>query len=197
MFSTSRPSRRHLLVGGAVGALALAATAVLPTTDAMAATGCAVTYTTNSWQGGFTANVTVKNLGDPVSNWTLGFSFPDGGQRLVQGWSATWQQSGAAVTARSLDYNGALGTGASTTVGFNGSWTGSNPNPTAFTLNGTVCTGGTSTPPPPSRRRRPRPLPRRPPRRPPAPHRSRSTGSSGSAGSTSATSTAARSNCAA
>ncbi|WP_405094070.1 cellulase family glycosylhydrolase [Micromonospora sp. NBC_01392] len=148
MFSTSRPSRRHLLVGGAVGALALAATAVLPTTDAMAATGCAVTYTTNSWQGGFTANVTVKNLGDPVSNWTLGFSFPDGGQRLVQGWSATWQQSGAAVTARSLDYNGALGTGASTTVGFNGSWTGSNPNPTAFTLNGTVCTGGTSTPPP-------------------------------------------------
>ncbi|MCZ7437848.1 cellulase family glycosylhydrolase [Micromonospora sp. WMMC241] len=146
MFSIPRPSRRHLLVGGAVGALALAATAVLPTTNAMAATGCAVTYTTNSWQGGFTANLTIKNLGDPVNNWTLGFTFPDGGQRLVQGWSATWQQSGSAVTGRSLDYNGSLGTGASTTVGFNGSWTGSNPNPTSFTLNGTVCTGGTTTP---------------------------------------------------
>ncbi|MDG4801089.1 cellulase family glycosylhydrolase [Micromonospora sp. WMMD980] len=147
MFSIPRPSRRHLLVGSAVGALALAATAVLPTTNAMAATGCAVTYTTNSWQGGFTANLTIKNLGDPVSNWTLGFTFPDGGQRLVQGWSATWQQSGSAVTGRSLDYNGTLGTGASTTVGFNGSWTGSNPSPTSFTLNGTACTGGTTTPP--------------------------------------------------
>ncbi|WBC17956.1 cellulase family glycosylhydrolase [Micromonospora sp. WMMA1998] len=148
MFSIPRPSRRHLFVGAAVGALALAATAVLPSTNAMAATGCAVTYTTNSWQGGFTATVTVKNLGDPVNGWTLGFTFPDGGQRVVQGWSATWQQSGSVVTGRSLDYNGALGTGASTTVGFNGSWTGSNPSPTSFTLNGTACTGGTGTPPP-------------------------------------------------
>ncbi|MFG1659652.1 cellulase family glycosylhydrolase [Micromonospora chersina] len=150
MFSIPRPSRRHLLVGGAVGALALAATAVLPSTNAMAATGCAVTYTTNSWQGGFTATVTVKNLGDPVNNWTLGFSFPDAGQRVVQGWSATWQQSGSAVTAQSMSYNGSLGTGASTTIGFNGSWTGANPAPTAFTLNGTACTGGTTptTPPP-------------------------------------------------
>ncbi|MFE9959631.1 cellulase family glycosylhydrolase [Micromonospora sp. NPDC005299] len=144
MFSIPRPSRRHLLVGGAVGALALAATAVLPSTNAMAATGCAVTYTTNSWQGGFTATVTVKNLGDPVKGWTLGFSFPDAGQRVTQGWSATWQQSGSAVTARSMSYNGSLATGASTTVGFNGSWTGANPAPTAFTLNGTACTGATT-----------------------------------------------------
>lgn len=151
MFSIPRPSRRHLLVGGAVGALALAATAALPSTSAMAATGCAVTYTTNSWQGGFTATVTVKNLGDPVNNWTLGFSFPDAGQRVVQGWSATWQQSGSAVTAQSMSYNGSLGTGASTTIGFNGSWTGANPAPTAFTLNGTACTGGpTPTTPPPT-----------------------------------------------
>ncbi|MFE9206417.1 cellulase family glycosylhydrolase [Micromonospora sp. NPDC007230] len=144
MTSIPRPSRRHLLVGGAVGALALAATAVLPSTDAMAATGCAVTYTTNSWQGGFTATVTIQNLGDPVNGWTLGFTFPNSGQRVTQGWSATFQQSGSAVTAQSLSYNGALATGASTTIGFNGSWTTVNPAPTAFTLNGTTCTGGTS-----------------------------------------------------
>ncbi|MCW3844154.1 cellulase family glycosylhydrolase [Micromonospora yasonensis] len=148
MISIPRRSRRELLVGGAVGALALAATAVLPMTDAMAATGCAVTYTTSSWQGGFTATVTIQNLGDPVTNWTLGFTFPNSGQRVTQGWSATWQQSGSAVTARSLDYNGALSTGASTTIGFNGSWTTANPSPTSFTLNGTTCTGGTTTPPP-------------------------------------------------
>jgi endoglucanase len=150
MFSIPRPSRRHLLAGGAVGALAVAATAALPAPNASAATGCAVSYTTSSWQGGFTATVTVKNLGDPVNGWTLAFTFPDSGQRVTQGWSATWQQSGSAVTARSMSYNGALATGASTTVGFNGSWTGANPAPTAFTLNGTACTGGTTptTPPP-------------------------------------------------
>ncbi|NBE79909.1 cellulase family glycosylhydrolase [Micromonospora rubida] len=139
-----RPSRRHLAVAGAVGALTLGATATLPATNAMAATGCAVTYTTNSWAGGFTASVTIKNLGDAVNGWTLGFGFPHSGQRVVQGWSATFNQTGSAVTAQSLSYNGSLATGASTNIGFNGSWTGNNPAPTSFALNGTVCTGGTT-----------------------------------------------------
>ena len=143
----SRP-RRLLVAAGAVGALTLGALAALPTTSAMAATGCSVTYTTNSWSGGFTASVTITNLGDAVNDWTLGFSFPDSGQRLTQGWSATWSQSGSAVTARSMSWNGALATGASTNIGFNGNFTGNNPSPTSFTLNGTVCTGSVTTPPP-------------------------------------------------
>ncbi|MER7455956.1 cellulase family glycosylhydrolase [Micromonospora sp. NPDC126480] len=143
----SLASRRKLFATGAVCALTLGASAALSTANAVAATGCAVTYTTNSWPGGFTASVVIRNLGDPVSDWTLGFSFPDSGQRVVQGWSATYSQSGAAVTARSMSYNGALATGGSTTIGFNGSWTSSNPSPTSFTLNGTVCTGGTTNPP--------------------------------------------------
>lgn len=147
MTSTSRPSRRSLLAAGAVGALAMAAAALLPSTNAMAAAGCAVTYTTNDWPGGMTANITIKNLGDPVSQWTLGFTFPNSGQRVTQGWSADFRQSGSVVTAQNLDYNGALATGASTTIGFNGSWTTANPAPTTFTLNGTTCTGSTTTPP--------------------------------------------------
>ncbi|SCF13375.1 endoglucanase [Micromonospora haikouensis] len=139
-----RPSRRQLVVAGAVGALTLGATAILPATNAMAATGCAVTYTTNSWSGGFTASISVKNLGDPINGWTLGFTFPDQGQKVTQGWSATYQQSGSAVTAQSLSYNGSLATGAATSIGFNGTFTGGNPTPTSFTLNGTVCTGGTT-----------------------------------------------------
>ncbi|BCL17998.1 cellulase family glycosylhydrolase [Micromonospora sagamiensis] len=150
MTDIPRPFRRQLAVAGAIGALAMGATAVLPTEDAVAAAGCAVTYTASSWTGGFTASITITNLGDPVDGWTLGFSFPDAGQRVGQGWSATYSQTGAAVTARSLSYNGALATGASTNIGFNGTWTGSNPTPTSFTLNGTVCTGGAgpTTPPP-------------------------------------------------
>src|SRR3954471_3840309 len=74
---------------------------------ANAAVACDVAYSTNDWQGGFTANVTLKNLGDPLTNWTLGFNFA-GGQQLQQGWSATWAQSGTAVTAKNLSWNGAL-----------------------------------------------------------------------------------------
>jgi hypothetical protein len=59
------------------------------------------------------------------------------------------------VTVTNAPYNA---TAANTSFGFNGSWTGSNPVPTTFALNGTTCTGsvtgsptpGTSTTPSPS-----------------------------------------------
>ncbi|OZV83924.1 endoglucanase [Micromonospora echinospora] len=150
MTDIPRPFRRQLAVAGAIGALAMGATAILPTEDAVAAAGCEVTYTTSSWTGGFTASISIRNLGDAINGWTLGFSFPDAGQRVGQGWSATYSQTGPAVTARNMSYNGALASGASTSIGFNGTWTGSNPVPTSFTLNGTVCNGATNptTPPP-------------------------------------------------
>ncbi len=54
----------------------------------MAAPVCAVTYTASTWQGGFSANITVKNVGDAVNGWTLGFTFPNTGQKVGSGWSA-------------------------------------------------------------------------------------------------------------
>jgi hypothetical protein len=110
-------------------------------TSAGAAAGCRVDYTvTNQWQGGFGANVTVTNLGDAVSGWTLEWSF-SAGQQVMQLWGGEFSQSGSAVTVRNASWNGSLATGASATPGFNGSWTGSNPVPTSFKLNGVVCTG--------------------------------------------------------
>ncbi|WP_433362838.1 glycoside hydrolase family 6 protein [Streptosporangium sp. CA-115845] len=140
-------SRRHAWRNrAATTAALLVAAAGLATGQAAtahAAVACDVAYTTNDWQGGFTASVTVKNLGDPLTGWTLGFSFPTTTQQLTQGWSATWAQSGQAVTAKNLDWNGNLATGASTSIGFNGSWSGTNPKPTSFTVNGVAC-GGTT-----------------------------------------------------
>ncbi|HET6704839.1 cellulose binding domain-containing protein, partial [Amycolatopsis sp.] len=52
---------------------------------------------------------------------------------------ATFAQSGGAVTAKNLSWNGALAPNASTGIGFNGTYSGSNPAPTAFTLNGNTC----------------------------------------------------------
>ncbi|WP_433372316.1 glycoside hydrolase family 48 protein [Streptosporangium sp. CA-115845] len=144
------PRFRRRVAALALLSLAAGTTTALAASPALAAVACDVTYTTNDWQGGFTANLTVKNLGDPLTGWTLGFSFPTTTQKVTQGWSATWAQSGQAVTAKNLDWNGNLATGASTSIGFNGSWSGTNPKPTSFTVNGVACGGTTPVNQPPT-----------------------------------------------
>jgi len=132
---------RRLLVGAAAAAAVGAVTLIVLPNVAQAASGCQVTYTTNDWgtgSGGFTASVTVTNLGDAVSAWTLRFGFPNG-QQITQGWSATWSQSGKNVTGTALSWNASLAPGASTGIGFNASYSGTNAAPTAFTLNGVAC----------------------------------------------------------
>jgi hypothetical protein len=136
--------RTGLVAGLAAIGLVITAAAALanaPTAQAAAA-GCKVTYAVGSqWTNGFGADVAITNLGDPVSSWTLRWSFASG-QAVTQAWNATVTQSGSAVTAVNAGYNGALATGGSTSFGFNGSWASSNPVPISFTLNGTTCTGG-------------------------------------------------------
>lgn len=138
-----RLSRFRMLAAIAVPLAAAAAVSAVSITGASAAAGCRVGYTIGSqWQGGFTANVTVTNLGDPLNGWTLTWTF-GAGQQVTQAWNATVSQSGAQVTARNASWNGNLATNASAGFGFNGSWNNAtNPAPASFTLNGTVCTGG-------------------------------------------------------
>lgn len=101
---------------------------------------CSVVYTVRSqWDNGFTADVTVTNNGPAVNGWTLGLMFHHG-QQLTNGWSATWSQTGPMVTARNVDWNATLATGASTTVSFNGTHLGDNPPAEHFTLNNVPCT---------------------------------------------------------
>lgn len=101
---------------------------------------CAVKYTTNDWNTGFTASVRITNTSaQPLTSWRLAFTFP-AGQTVTNGWSAAFSQTGANVTASNAAWNGTLAAGASTDIGFNGSHTGFNTRPSAFTLNGTACT---------------------------------------------------------
>jgi hypothetical protein len=135
------------LVAAGVGLL-VSSTVVAALPAGAAAEGCSVTYAVSSqWQGGFGANVTITNLGDPLSSWTLTWSY-GAGQTVTQAWNTSLTQSGSAVTARNVSYNGSVPTNGTVSFGFNGSWTGSNPAPTSFALNGVTCTGGTTTPPP-------------------------------------------------
>ncbi|MEU8218005.1 non-reducing end alpha-L-arabinofuranosidase family hydrolase [Micromonospora taraxaci] len=144
----SRATNVGLVSAGVALLLSSSVVAALPA--GAAAAGCSVNYAVASqWQGGFTANVSVTNLGDPLTSWTLTWSY-GAGQTVTQAWSTSLTQSGSAVTARNVSYNGAVPTNGSVSFGFNGSWTGSNPAPTSFALNGVTCTGGTTptTPPP-------------------------------------------------
>ena len=141
--------RRTVLAG--LAAVTMGAAPVLVAANAgAAAAGCSVAYSVASqWSTGFTANVTVTNLGDPINGWTLTWTFA-AGQRVTQGWNAEFPATGPQVQARNAGYNPAIATGGTVSFGFNGSWSGSNPAPTAFSLNGVACTGGTTPTTPPT-----------------------------------------------
>jgi hypothetical protein len=110
-----------------------------PTPTPAPGSGCKVSYSVNQWPGGFTANMTLTNTGSTTINgWTLVFTFPTS-QQVTQGWNGIFTQQGSNVTIVSQSYNPTIAPGASLNPGFNGSWSGSNPSPTSFTLNGVTC----------------------------------------------------------
>ncbi|WP_406067530.1 glycoside hydrolase family 9 protein [Micromonospora sp. NBC_01638] len=128
-------------VDAAGNASAPSPTVTVTTAPAQPTAPCKVEYATSDWNTGFTANLTLTNTGTTALNgWSLAFTFPSTGQKVGQGWSANYTQTGTAVTATNLSYNGTLAPGASIGFGFNGTHTGANPKPTSFTLNGTPCT---------------------------------------------------------
>lgn len=110
-------------------------------TDPTPTGACTVTYRiTNQWSGGFQADVQLSNTGSSAWNgWSLGWSFADG-QRITQLWNAEYTQSGSAVTARNVGWNGGVAAGSSVSFGFTGSWSGTNARPAAFKLGETSCT---------------------------------------------------------
>ncbi|HEY1572373.1 MAG TPA: glycoside hydrolase family 6 protein [Pseudonocardiaceae bacterium] len=114
-----------------------------------AASGCSVTYSiVTQWDVGFTNDIKVTNTGDPITSWTLKYSY-SAGQALQSGWNGEWSQTGSNVTVTSETWNGALATGATVDMGANFAYSGTNPAPTSFSFNGVQCTtGGTTAPPP-------------------------------------------------
>src|SRR5258707_58098 len=109
-----------------------------------ASSACAVNYQVNQWSGGFTAQVQITNNGAALTSWALTWTFA-GNQLISSAWNASVTQTGAAVTAQNLGYNGSLPTGGSQQFGFQATVANSNAVPTNFALNGLSC-GGTATP---------------------------------------------------
>jgi len=130
--------RRRTLALATAAVVAGAGLVVAAAPAATAATACAVVYTPNSWSTGFTADVKVTNNGTAVSSWTVSWAFA-GDQKVTSAWNATVSQSGSAVTATNVAWNGSLAGGATTSFGFQGTYSGTNATPTAFTFNGVSC----------------------------------------------------------
>ena len=140
-----RLTRRPWLWALASVALVLSTVTALPASGTAA--GCQVDYTAGQWSGGYTASLHVTNLGAALSSWQVQWTYA-GDQKVTSAWNAKVGQIGAVVTAANETYNAALAAGASTDFGVQGTWSASDPTPTAFTLNGTACTGAVTTDPP-------------------------------------------------
>jgi endoglucanase len=79
---------------------------------------CTVAYqVTNSWQGGFQANVTVTAGATAINGWTVTWTFT-GGQVIQSLWNGTFTPSGPNVTVKDVGWNGALSPGGTAQFGF-------------------------------------------------------------------------------
>ncbi|MFG1809571.1 glycosyl hydrolase [Streptomyces sp. NPDC049040] len=114
----------------AAGNISAASAALTVTTTAPSGgKTCTATYsTTTSWGSGFIADVTVKAGSGRVSSWKVTWTF-SGNQKITNAWNASTAQTGASVTARNLSYNGSLAPGASTSFGFQGTFSGAATTP--------------------------------------------------------------------
>jgi endoglucanase len=104
--------------------------------------GCEVDYSSSKWGSGQVATVKVTNTGEKAwDGWTLGFDFP-ASQKITNGWSATWTQDGASVTAASLPWNTKIAPGKSTYLGFVATSGATDADPTTFRIDGKACSTG-------------------------------------------------------
>ena len=84
----------------------------------------------NDWGSGFTATVTITNSGTAATkSWRVAWTWA-GNQQITNSWNGTVTQSGAAVTAVNVGWNGAIAPGASASFGFQGTYSGTNGAPT-------------------------------------------------------------------
>jgi endoglucanase len=101
---------------------------------------CSIRYVPNTWNTGFTAEVNITNGGTAtIDGWTLTFRFTDN-QTITGRWNATVTQNQQGVTATPVDHNRTIAPNGTVSFGFQGTHSGANPSPTAFTLNGNPCT---------------------------------------------------------
>lgn len=104
-----------------------------PTTQPTTPAGGACTATiaiTNSWSGGFQAEVTVRAGTSAVNGWTV--SWNPSGQGVSQVWNGSViTNTSTQIQVRNVSWNGSIPANASTTFGFLGTSSGTSSAPSA------------------------------------------------------------------
>jgi cellulase/cellobiase CelA1 len=126
------------VLGVALTAAAVAGPAGAARADAAAA--CEVVYQTSQYTGGFTAAITVRNIGSAtIDGWT--FRFPlDLTATVVEFWNADLLSASGVVAARDKTWNAVVPPGGSIDVGFRAA--GTSGAPAGFTVNDLPCQAG-------------------------------------------------------
>lgn len=109
-------------------------TTTTTTTGNNPTTGCTATYrVVGQWHGGYQGEVTVRNTGTTATRgWTVKWTLGQG-QTVGSLWNGVATTNGQEVTVRNANYNGTIPANGTTTFGFTGSSTGTNPVPSAIT----------------------------------------------------------------
>ncbi|MEU4746342.1 cellulose binding domain-containing protein, partial [Actinosynnema sp. NPDC023658] len=104
-------------------------TTTTTTTAAVASSDCRARFgITNSWPGGYQAQVTVRNVSEhPLTTWTVTWPRPDG-HAISNLWNGTLAVDADSVTVTNLGHNGKVPAGGSTTFGFTANGPGT-PDP--------------------------------------------------------------------
>jgi len=110
---------------------------------------CHVDYdVTDTWPGGFIANVEIHNEGDRdldlENGWNLAFEVPDQ-QEIVELWDGITQEDVWGFRVNNEEWNRVIPAGGSVSFGFQAGFAGNPPAvPTAFRLNGKACSANTA-----------------------------------------------------
>ena len=149
-FSTAGTHSITAVYGGSTTYATSTSSAIsLTVTSSGTGFACEVIYTiTPQSSSAFGAAITIENTGTTAwTSWSLQWIFANG-QTISSLWNGTATQSGALVTVTNASYNGSVASGASvSSIGFNGTLSGSNAVPTAFAVNGKLCAPLSGDPP--------------------------------------------------
>jgi hypothetical protein len=138
-----RPLRGRLIGAAATGALLAAGLTLAPSAASAATTPLptAVYSKTSDWGSGFEAQYVLTNpMSVPLNTWSLQFSLPST-EKITSMWGGTDTASGTTQKVVAQSYDTTIAAGASITIGFDASYSGTYADPSACQLNSDPCDG--------------------------------------------------------
>jgi len=144
-----RTLRGRLIGAAATGALLAGGLTPAASTASATATATATTIPlptavyskTSDWGSGFQAQYVLTNpMQVPLNTWSLQFSLPST-EKITSMWGGTDTASGTTQKVVAQSYDTTIAAGASITIGFDASYSGTYADPSACRLNSDPCDG--------------------------------------------------------